>query len=363
MRRTPQLLAALTLGLALVACGGDDDDAESASTTDSAASAESTTTTAAEDTAETDDTSDAESDADADADAGAAGPVTVELCGREWTYAEPPQRIVTTDTPMLDLALMMGLGDRVVGYFGSVDNLDPAVQDEAAGLERLGDNWPYPTLEAILAGEPDLVMSYGYNAEAGFTAERLQEEGIGNFTISEGCEDFTGTSTIDSYYEDVRTFAEIVAAPDAADELIAGWQDRVDAVVDGVPEGEPVRVLNTGSGDPAAPFVSGNRAVAHDLIETAGGADVFGDTDEVYLSPTWEEVVARDPQLIVESSGFGQEGLDAVIAHLESNPALSSMAAVTRGNFVSMRYEEGVPGPQMFTGLEILATAVADAAG
>lgn len=347
MSRSPYHFACLgVVALVLVACGDD----EEATTTSEAAPTSSTgaaATTATDSTVPGDDTT--------------AYPLTLELCRRDWTYERAPERIVATDTPMLDLALMLGLGDRVVGYFGDVDNLDPSVQEEASELQRLGDNFPYPTLEAVLAGEPDLVLSYGYNDEAGFTAERLQDEGIGNFTVTEGCDDFDGSSTIESWYEDVRTLASITGAGTPADDLIAGWEARVAAVAEAAPSGDPIRVLNTGSGDPAAPFVSASRSVAHDLIDTAGGADVFGDTDEAYLSPTWEEVVARDPQLIIESSGFGEQGLADVQAYLAANPALSTMAAVTDDNFGWMSYEEGVPGPQMFTGLEKISTAIVGA--
>ncbi len=327
----------------LAACGSD---AKTSSASPSTATSVATTTAAA---------------STSTASNGTQYPLTVQLCGQSWTYDRAPQRIVTTDTPMLDLALMLGVQDRVVGYFGTASHLDPSVQDKGQQLKRLGDNFPYPTLEAVLAGQPDLVLSYGYNPEAGFTPERLKQEKIGNFTVAEGCDNFAGTSTVDSFYDDVRTLAKILNASDRAEELITGWKARVTAVRAAVPAGRTVRVLNTGSGDPAEPFVSAKRAVAHDLIQIAGGTDVFGDTDEAYLSPTWEEVVSRDPQLIVESSGGGQKSLDAVKQYLATNPALSGMAAVVHGNFITMKYEQGVPGPQMFTGLELIVRAIADA--
>ncbi|MFT3854513.1 MAG: ABC transporter substrate-binding protein [Ilumatobacteraceae bacterium] len=341
-RRFACLAAGLTLAIALAACGSDDSASPTTTPANTATTSAATGVSAAP-----------------SAPAGdGAFPMTVQVCGRDWHFDEPPQRIVTTDTPMLDLAIMLGVQDRVVGYFGSVDHLDPSVQAAAAGLQRLGDNWPYPTLEAVLAGDPDLVLSYGYNAEAGFTADRLQEEGIANFTVTEGCDDFDGTSTVETYYDDVRTLATILGVGDRAEALIHGWEARVDAVRAAAPAGEPIRVLNTGSGDPASPFVSAARAVGHDLIEIAGGTDVFGDTDAAYLSPTWEEVVARDPQLIIESSGFGEQGLEDVKAHLRSNPALATMSAVVDDHFTWITYEQGVPGPQMFTGLETISAAI-----
>ncbi|MFV0308747.1 MAG: ABC transporter substrate-binding protein [Desertimonas sp.] len=343
-------IAALTV-TSVVACGGDD----------SSSDASDTTAAATEDAPATTDGATGTTGA---ADGGSSAyPMTVEICGLDWTFDAPPERIVTTDTPMLDLALMLGVEDRIAGYFGAAEQLDPSVQDAAASLEHLGSNWPYPTLEAVLAGSPDLVLSYGYNAEAGFTPERLQEEGIGNFTVTEGCADAEGATTVESFYEDVRTLAQILDVSDEAETLIADWEARVAAVEEAAPTGEPIRVLNTGSGDPAAPFVSAGRAVANDLIRIAGGTDVFSDEDAAYLTPTWEEVVARDPELIIESSGGGEEALAAVRAYLEANPALAAMAAVEAGQYAGLSYEEGVPGPQMFNGLEKISAAIGTAAG
>ena len=337
MRKTPLLPSLVAVAVLVAACGGDssgDDEANGGAA------------------------------AGAGAPAGGATeyPLVVETCGQEWTYEAPPERVVTTDTPMLDLMLLLGLGDRVSGVFANdIGNVDPSVADEAAGLPLLGDAFPYPSLEAVLAGGPDLVLSYGYNPEAGFTPERLQDHGVGNFTVAEGCPDFSGESTVAGWFDDVRTLAAIFDASDRAEELIAGWERRIAAVEEAVPAGEPVTVLNTGSGDPAAPFASGGTGITDELITLAGGENVFADVDEPYFEPSWEEVVERDPGLIVESSGGEQEALDAIRDHLDRNPALGGIAAVEGDNFAWITYEEGVPGPQMFTGLEKVADAVAEA--
>jgi iron complex transport system substrate-binding protein len=289
-------------------------------------------------------------------------PLTVETCGEEWTYDAPPERVVVTDTAMLDVTLLLGLGDRVSGVFANnIGNVDPEVVDEAAELELLGDAFPFPGLEAVLAGDPDLVLNYGYNPEAGFTAERLAEQGVNNFTVAEGCPDFSGEATVEGYFDEVRTLGAIFDVADRAEELIAGWEERIADVEEAAADGDPVLVLNTGSGDPTAPFASGGTGITDDMITIAGGENVFADVDSAYFEPSWEEVVDRDPEVIVESSGGRQEGLDAVRDHLEGNPALSVMAAVQDDNFTWLTYEEGVPGPQMITGIEKIADAVAEA--
>jgi iron complex transport system substrate-binding protein len=208
----------------------------------------------------------------------------------------------------------------------------------------------------VLDGEPDLVMSYGYNPEAGFTAERLEEQGINNFTWTESCDDYDGEDAIGAFFDDVRLIGDIFDVGDRAEDLIADWQERIDGIAENAPD-EPVRVLNTGSGDPTAPFASGGLGVGHEIIELAGGENIFEDVDSTWFEPTWEEVVDRDPELIVEHSGLE---LDDVRDHLSGNPGLSVMTAVEEDNYAAMRYQESVAGPQLFEGLEIMAAAILD---
>ena len=45
----------------------------------------------------------------------------------------------------------------------------------------------------------------------------------------------------------------------------------------------------------------GARAFQHDLIEIAGGQNLFGDADRETFQPTLEEVISRKPDIIIET--------------------------------------------------------------
>ena len=45
----------------------------------------------------------------------------------------------------------------------------------------------------------------------------------------------------------------------------------------------------------------GSQAFQHDLIEIAGGQNLFGDIDRETIQPTLEEVIRRKPDIIIET--------------------------------------------------------------
>ncbi|MDE2668880.1 MAG: hypothetical protein OXI51_04410, partial [Chloroflexota bacterium] len=45
-------------------------------------------------------------------------PVTVDVCGVDVTFDEAPTRVIVQESNALDILLALGLGERVVGYFG-----------------------------------------------------------------------------------------------------------------------------------------------------------------------------------------------------------------------------------------------------
>jgi energy-coupling factor transporter ATP-binding protein EcfA2 len=55
------------------------------------------------------------STANTDPAGGSAGAVTVDNCGRQWTYQQPPQQVVTDYHPVFETMVALGLQNRIVG--------------------------------------------------------------------------------------------------------------------------------------------------------------------------------------------------------------------------------------------------------
>jgi iron complex transport system substrate-binding protein len=105
---------------------------------------------------------------------------------------------------------------------------------------------------------------------------------------------------------------------------------------------EPVRVLVYDAGTDDL-FTAGQSLQTH-LIALAGGKNIFDDIEENWVTVSWEEAVARDPQVIVIND-YGATPLADKIAFLENNPALSSIEAVQQKRFVA------IPLPTVFEGV------------
>ncbi len=88
-------------------------------------------------------------------------PVTIESCGTPVTFSGPPKRAVINDLNMAEMAFALDLQDRIVGLTGisgwykmtpefkKGDGLDPELAPK------------YPTLETLLAAEPDFFSLAG----------------------------------------------------------------------------------------------------------------------------------------------------------------------------------------------------------
>ncbi len=86
------------------------------------------------------------------------------------------------------------------------------------------------------------------------------------------------------------------------------------------------------------------KALETQLIALAGGVNVFADLDETWSNVSWEEAVARAPEVIVIND-YGQTSAADKIALLKHNPALASMPAIQNDRFVVL------PLPSAFEGV------------
>jgi cobalamin transport system substrate-binding protein len=64
-------------------------------------------------------------------------------------------------------------------------------------------------------------------------------------------------------------------------------------------------VHNRGAGTLGSFYSVGRKAFQHDLIEIAGGQNLFADVDSETIQPTLEEVISRKPDIILKTLAPG----------------------------------------------------------
>ncbi|GAB3533481.1 ABC transporter substrate-binding protein [Arthrobacter tecti] len=279
----------------------------------------------------------------------------MQNCGREVTVEEQPEAVVAMDGAA-ETVFALGQGGAVKGYFGATaDSLPEALAGEASKTEHLGGTFPAPSLEAIIAEAPDLVLLYGYYEEAGVTAERLDELNIPHFVLNEACVE--GDTSMDGYLDDVVTIATVLGVPDKGKQLVEEWTNRIDEAAADEPTGHTVFIQ--GSPDPASVFASGGTSFANSQIELAGGTNIYADSDEGYLTPSWEDVAAKNPSVIVNGVADGPGAMESLKGYINDNPALAAIDAAKEDRYFGMKYAENVPGPQAVEGTIALAEFLA----
>lgn len=150
----------------------------------------------------------------------------------------------------------------------------------------------HPSIERIVGLRPDLVIRFA-GASDRRTPERLDDLDILHLAVR--------PDGIDDVRRIARTLGRIVGAPERADSLVARIDSTLAEVasrVRGLPE---TRVAFVVGGSPT--WVAGPGTFVHELLEVAGGENVFSDLGELYGPVSPEAFVSRSIDVIVAAEG------------------------------------------------------------
>lgn len=290
------------------------------------------------------------------ADVAASYPVTVENCGREVTIADRPTAVVGFDGAA-ETVFALDASDQLAGYFGTApDGLPADLAPAASQTTHLGGTFPFPSTEQVLEQQPDLVLAYGFGDD-GALADQLDTLAIPYLVLSEACDD--PDPTVEGYLTDVTTIATALGIPDAGADLVEDWRDQLPAPV--APGDDAPVVVVYGNQDPTQPFVSTGASFVQDQLDWAGAVNAYADEDEGYLSPSWEDIASRNPDLIFSGGGGGEPIRQGLVDYLNANAALATMPAAQNDAVVTIEYAQNIPGPQAIAGITTIAEAVEDA--
>lgn len=297
--------------------------------------------------------------------------VSVENCGAPLDVSVPVTRAVSNDTGVTELLFALGLQDRMAGYFiDTGQDRDVESSPWKAQFESTTNLGQGFTREAVQAARPDLVFagwSYGFNETSGLTPDWVHSIGSVPYQLTEACRQ-PGTvrrgikPPLDALYEDLTNLGVIFGVQDRAASLIANYRKTIDDVQSRVPHGQPpARVFLYDSGE-AEPFTSGKNAAPQQIIEKAGGRNVFADLDDSWTTSAWETAAQRDPQVIIICDyGVGPNNTaNAKINLLKAQPLMKHTQAVHDGNFLVLPYAALVEGPRNPDAIVTLANYLRD---
>lgn len=225
-------------------------------------------------------------------------PVTTALsvtddAQRPVELAQPAMRVVSLMPTVTDLIIAMGHAPRLIA------RTDYDVDTRIAHLPSIGGGLT-PSVEWLAAQKPDLVISWPDNPSRSVVS-RLNAVGVPTYAAR--------TETIADALRTVRNVGVLLDAKPAADSLANSISAALDSVRRAVAGLKTVRVAYVLSIEP--PTIAGPGTFIDELIQVAGGQNAFADVKQLWPQVNLEEVVRRDPDVIVlaRESGADPQGL------------------------------------------------------
>ena len=156
----------------------------------------------------------------------------------------------------------------------------------------------------------------------------------------------------------IRTVGRATGAEEKADEIAEGMEARIEAVKAKAADADTKpSVLHVEWADP---LMCGGHWVP-EMVDLAGGSNTFGDKDTGTFKLEWDEVVERQPDIIVMMPcGFDvKRGLEDVPI-LSEREGWKDLPAVRndRVYVVDASAYTSRSGPRLVTGLEIMAEMI-----
>jgi iron complex transport system substrate-binding protein len=231
--------------------------------------------------------------------------------------AAPPRRIVSTAPSITEMLYALGLGDRVVGVT-TYCHYPP----EAAKKFKIGD-YLRPNLETIVSLRPDLVISENTGVRH---AERLSGLKLNVLEIDDG--------SLAGIYDSIRSIAKAAGVSAKGDALCASMRASLEAIrakTARLPRRRVLFLVGRTPGRIEDLIAAGRASHLNELIEIAGGENVFRDSPAAYAKIPLEELLARNPEVIVDmgemsqTAGVTEEAKRAVVTLWGRYPTLAAV--------------------------------------
>jgi iron complex transport system substrate-binding protein len=210
------------------------------------------------------------------------GDSVVDDLGTTVALHAPARRVVSLSPAITELLFALGAGDRIVGRT-QWDQYPPSV----AGIPSVGDGLD-PNVERVVALRPDLVAFYASSANAQ-AIRRLADIGIPSVSIR--------LDSLASVARAASLLGRLTDTDDRADSLIHIFEAQRDSARQSREQRAGTRVLILSWDNP--PIVIGATSFLSQLVDLAGGANVFADVDAPHAIVTIETIAERNPDVIL----------------------------------------------------------------
>jgi iron complex transport system substrate-binding protein len=272
----------------------------------------------------------------------------VDRMGNVVTFTEPPERIVSLAPSNTEIVFAIGAGDNVVGITDYCNYpYDFAAWIDAGNMTSIGSYWS-PSVEPIVALEPDLVLATSASLDA---ANSLKNLGYAVLII-EG-------ETIDDVLQDILMVGRATYKNAEASALVIEMRARMDAVATQLMGATTTpKVYHEVWGDPLMSVGPGT--FIDELMTLAGGTNIFNDATTSWPTISSEAVIEKNPDVMFFPDMYmGVGNFYETIETVASRPGWDTITAVQNDALYEIDADIiSRNGPRLVDALETLAKMV-----
>src|SRR5690348_480707 len=274
----------------------------------------------------------------------------VDESGRTVHLPLEVRRVVTLAPNLAEIVCALGAQDKLVAVSSYSDRPAAAKAKPSVGMPIS------PSLEAIVAAKPDVVLATAVNTWE--TVNSLERLGIAVYT--------TDPHSITDMLRSITDIGGVIGAKDSAEALVKNLRARLDSLHAKLADTQPVPVLFVVWDHPLQSV--GLHTFLADALRWAGAESVVR-TSQDWPLISMEEVVKLNPAYVVYADNqMGSGGADdsprladvsaAVARHLQQLRADRSwreIPAVREGHIAVVSQEIDIPAPGLVDVIEQLA--------
>jgi iron complex transport system substrate-binding protein len=201
-------------------------------------------------------------------------------------FLAAPHRIVSVAPAITEILFALGAGDQVIG-----DTTYCNYPEAAKSKAKIG-GFTTPNIEAILALRPDHVFMIKNRPDV---AQKLRQIGIDVTELQ--------PENLAGIYDSIQMIAEKIGAPARGQSLIQSIQKELQQAAAKSAGAARTKVLFVVGRTPGAVsdlIVAGRGSYLNEIIGLAGAENAFGDATVPYPQVGMEELIRRNPDVIID---------------------------------------------------------------
>lgn len=266
--------------------------------------------------------------------------------GKAITFAcTAPRKIITLIPAESEIVAALGLDSKVI----AVDHYTDYPAD-LASKQKISNSGGVYNIEEIVALKPDLVLS-----DSAITTKDFSGQEVDSKLASLGLNvvDLPFTHTLSDVLRNISIVGALTLTQQKAQQVVGSLQQRINAVKNKVigQSQHPTVYLEEDYSTPGSPYTVGSGSKENDLIQEAGGVNIFASdaSGGGYPQVSDEAVIKDNPQVIILGDGIDPKqvatrtGWSIVDAEQHQRVYAIDINLISR------------PGPRLVDGFEALA--------